>query len=597
MKRKKSYNFAHNKVYEVSRIIKMYNKIKIDNMKRGSIKATTVLCVLVIWPFLTIGAVNDNPEETYYTYVDGFYFSLNEASHTATVQPKSSTSSLTPSAESANYSGRVNIPERVMYNDEPYIVNSIGRFAFTGCIIDSLIIPESIKEIDGDPMGTIDCVFIDSWEWWNNITTSPHFNEYTGTDPNSEWDVSFSNLLNAKHVYVGGVEVDMENLSLPEGLTELRDYAFMRCNNIKSLSLQGTLTAIGRETFRGCENLEIVNIADNVTKIGIGCFQNCHSMEELFIGNGITTIPEKAFDKSYGGNGLKLISLGQNLRSIKCSFSVAEECRIIVKNMTAWCEDLGIGCFNTWGPKYRLYKDVDTELTDIIIPEGVESIRANCFCNVVNIKSVTMPKSMMSIGEMAFYHCPDLADVSMEDGVESIGAYAFSLCNSLSEMTIGDGVVSISTSAFNGCESLTTLKIGELLETIESKAFAGCEALRSIVSRIKKPWPFDDNVFTQDVYRNASLYVPTGSRDYYIRMDGWRNFFDILETGEILGGDVNNDGKVGVGDIVAVTNLMAGTTVNEAMKARADVNGDGEVGIGDIVAITNIMAGNNGALN
>ena len=57
-------------------------------------------------------------------------------------------------------------------------------------------------------------------------------------------------------------------------------------------------------------------------------------------------------------------------------------------------------------------------------------------------------------------------------------------------------------------------------------------------------------------------------------------------------GDVNGDGQVGIADIVAVTNVMAGsTTTGEDVQRRADVNGDGQVGIADIVAITNIMAG------
>ena len=55
-------------------------------------------------------------------------------------------------------------------------------------------------------------------------------------------------------------------------------------------------------------------------------------------------------------------------------------------------------------------------------------------------------------------------------------------------------------------------------------------------------------------------------------------------------GDVNGDGTVGIGDIVAITNYMAGMT-NGITLERADVNGDGTVGIGDIVALTNIMAG------
>lgn len=64
--------------------------------------------------------------------------------------------------------------------------------------------------------------------------------------------------------------------------------------------------------------------------------------------------------------------------------------------------------------------------------------------------------------------------------------------------------------------------------------------------------------------------------------------------GEILGeieGDVNGDGQIGIGDIVAITNVMAGTNANPDIADRADVNGDGQVGIGDIVRVTNIMAG------
>ena len=58
-----------------------------------------------------------------------------------------------------------------------------------------------------------------------------------------------------------------------------------------------------------------------------------------------------------------------------------------------------------------------------------------------------------------------------------------------------------------------------------------------------------------------------------------------------LTGDVNGDGKVGSGDIVAIIYIMAGITTDNSTVARADVNGDGKVGIGDIVAIMNIMVG------
>jgi hypothetical protein len=59
----------------------------------------------------------------------------------------------------------------------------------------------------------------------------------------------------------------------------------------------------------------------------------------------------------------------------------------------------------------------------------------------------------------------------------------------------------------------------------------------------------------------------------------------------VLKGDVNLDGEVGIGDIIAITNIMAGDIPDEATLDRADVSGEGDIGIGDIAAITNIMAG------
>jgi formylglycine-generating enzyme required for sulfatase activity len=53
-----------------------------------------------------------------------------------------------------------------------------------------------------------------------------------------------------------------------------------------------------------------------------------------------------------------------------------------------------------------------------------------------------------------------------------------------------------------------------------------------------------------------------------------------------LKGDVNNDGRVDISDVVAAINHIAGTAVFE----WADVNGDNEVNISDIVAIINIIA-------
>ncbi len=111
-------------------------------------------------------------------------------------------------------------------------------------------------------------------------------------------------------------------------------------------------------------------------------------------------------------------------------------------------------------------------------------------------------------------------------------------------------------------------------------------------------WGFDGNnadyvVNTPGAYKVTFFFNPDAL------LDNGFNVHCVLEALETeVEGDVNGDGEVGIGDIVTITNVMAGIFAEgmdeegiAALKAAADVNGDGQVGIGDIVAITNIMAG------
>jgi hypothetical protein len=68
------------------------------------------------------------------------------------------------------------------------------------------------------------------------------------------------------------------------------------------------------------------------------------------------------------------------------------------------------------------------------------------------------------------------------------------------------------------------------------------------------------------------------------------NEFLLKNALPALRGDVNGDGEVNVGDLVSVSNYMAGD--DSVSKDAADVNQDGEVNVGDMVVISNIMSGN-----
>jgi hypothetical protein len=79
---------------------------------------------------------------------------------------------------------------------------------------------------------------------------------------------------------------------------------------------------------------------------------------------------------------------------------------------------------------------------------------------------------------------------------------------------------------------------------------------------------------------NNNYYSTPRARKIVVIQDG--GYVDVVK------GDVNNDGKADISDVVAVINTMAGDTT---FKSTSDVNNDGKTDISDVVAIINIMAG------
>ena len=108
----------------------------------------------------------------------------------------------------------------------------------------------------------------------------------------------------------------------------------------------------------------------------------------------------------------------------------------------------------------------------------------------------------------------------------------------------------------------------------------------------------DESVLTEKPTISCEADKQSRAGEYAITLTGGKsdNYELTLVDGVLtvnepphLRGDVNEDGRVDISDIVADINQMAG----HASWRYADVNEDNSVNISDIVAIINIMAGNN----
>ena len=122
-----------------------------------------------------------------------------------------------------------------------------------------------------------------------------------------------------------------------------------------------------------------------------------------------------------------------------------------------------------------------TNLASVEIGNSVEEIGFYAFSNCTRLASIIIPDSATNIGDYAFRGCKNLTSIEIGNSVEEIGFYAFSNCTRLASITIPDSVTSIGSYAFSGCTNLASVEIGNSLEEIGFYAFSNCTRLASII--------------------------------------------------------------------------------------------------------------------
>ena len=73
--------------------------------------------------------------------------------------------------------------------------------------------------------------------------------------------------------------------------------------------------------------------------------------------------------------------------------------------------------------------DNKLDITEIILPEGLEAIRENTFQGFRNLKKINFPSSLTAINKYAFDGCQSLEYVELNEGLEFIGSFAFNDCS------------------------------------------------------------------------------------------------------------------------------------------------------------------------
>ena len=73
----------------------------------------------------------------------------------------------------------------------------------------------------------------------------------------------------------------MEELTIPNGVTSIGNYAFTNCSSLTSIVIPNSVTTIGTRAFDTCTGLTSVTIGSGVKTIENYAFDRCSGLESI----------------------------------------------------------------------------------------------------------------------------------------------------------------------------------------------------------------------------------------------------------------------------------------------------------------------------
>ena len=279
-------------------------------------------------------------------------------------------------------------------------------------------------------------------------------------------------------LYLTGYKGAGGNVAIPAGPAVIGDSAFKDNTAITAVTIPDGVTKIDVWAFQNCTNLASATIADSVADIGDDAFKYCAALTDVVFPAGLQRIGSDAFDYACTAEGTHYYVLPDHVATL--SWSPFSDCGAVLcfnrGSDTAALFQQNQYIYTYTGEtdfRYRWYNNEEgsseghrerlvqytgttntvaeippyvwlldddafrghSELTRVVIPEGVTRIHSNVFRDCASLTDVVFPDSLNRIYDRAFDGCGSAAQdaflLRLPAGISQMGAYVFDNCQAI----------------------------------------------------------------------------------------------------------------------------------------------------------------------
>lgn len=300
----------------------------------------------------------------------------------------------------------------------------------------------------------------------------------------------------------------LEKLVLPEGITEIGEFAFAYATSLSEINFPSSLRVIGLSAFTDCIKLtsDKLKFGDNLENIGSQAFYQCLGLTDAI------HLPESMksiYDGAFYHCTITDINFPASLEFLGyMAFTGSKLKKVILPNDCYLAKDGG-QFFNC------------RDLTEVHLPDNLAFVPSQVVGGCTSLTTVNVPRKAVVIGEFA-YDNTEIEHIDLPPTVETIEQDAFQSCNRLKTIVLPPALSKIGNNVFNLCYGLQRIYCMSEQPPVCTKGMYD-----------------ESNPFTS-LDTTMPVYIPVGTREKYLSASGWNYFSNYIETADFPYGGIED---------------------------------------------------------